>query len=83
MARLKTRVTKDGVLHVTSQRHRTQAANREAALARFAPTDGGLGAVALRGDVEDAVFGDARSGGPARRSRCSAVRAAERGRSGP
>ena len=34
-ARLATRVTKDGVLHVTSQKHRTQAANREAALLRF------------------------------------------------
>ena len=33
--RLATRVTRAGVLHVTSQRHRTQAANREAALARF------------------------------------------------
>jgi ribosome-associated protein len=34
--RLATRITKDGVLHVTAQRHRTQAANREAAIARFA-----------------------------------------------
>jgi ribosome-associated protein len=34
--RLATRITKDGVLHVTSQRHRTQAANREAAVERFA-----------------------------------------------
>lgn len=34
-ARLATRTTKDGVLHVSSQKHRTQAANREAALARF------------------------------------------------
>lgn len=34
-ARLATRITKDGVLHVTSQKHRTQAANREAALERF------------------------------------------------
>ena len=33
---LATRITKDGVLHVTSQKHRTQAANRDAALARFA-----------------------------------------------
>jgi ribosome-associated protein len=33
--RLATRVTRAGVLHVTSQRHRTQAANREAALARL------------------------------------------------
>jgi ribosome-associated protein len=35
-ARLATRITKDGILHVTSQRHRTQAANREAATERFA-----------------------------------------------
>lgn len=34
-ARLATRVTRAGVLHVTAQRHRTQAANREAALARL------------------------------------------------
>jgi ribosome-associated protein len=34
--RLGTRITRDGVLQVTSQRHRTQAANREAALLRFA-----------------------------------------------
>jgi ribosome-associated protein len=34
--RLATRVTKGGFLQVTSQRHRTQAANREAALERFA-----------------------------------------------
>src|SRR6185295_483226 len=34
--RLATRITKDGVFHVTSQRHRTQAANRDAALERFA-----------------------------------------------
>jgi ribosome-associated protein len=34
--RLATRITKDGVLQVTSQRHRTQAANREAAVERFA-----------------------------------------------
>ena len=33
---LATRITKDGVLHVTSQKHRTQAANRDAAVARFA-----------------------------------------------
>jgi ribosome-associated protein len=33
--RLATRITRDGVLQVTSQRHRTQAANREAALARL------------------------------------------------
>ncbi len=34
--RLATRVTKDGILQVTSQRHRTQGANREAAVERFA-----------------------------------------------
>jgi ribosome-associated protein len=34
--RLATRITKDGILHVTAQRHRTQAANREAAIERFA-----------------------------------------------
>jgi ribosome-associated protein len=34
--RLATRVTKAGILQVTSQRHRTQGANREAALLRFA-----------------------------------------------
>jgi ribosome-associated protein len=34
--RLATRLTRAGVLHVTSQRHRTQAANKEAAVARLA-----------------------------------------------
>ncbi len=34
--RLATRITKDGVLQVTAQKHRTQAANREAAVERFA-----------------------------------------------
>ncbi|MEA2694970.1 MAG: ribosome-associated protein [Acidobacteriota bacterium] len=34
--RLATRVTKDGIFQVTSQRHRTQGANREAAVLRFA-----------------------------------------------
>lgn len=34
-SRLATRITKEGVLHVTAQKHRTQAANREAALLRF------------------------------------------------
>jgi ribosome-associated protein len=34
--RLATRITKDGILQVTSQRHRTQGANREAAVERFA-----------------------------------------------
>ncbi|HQT95177.1 MAG: hypothetical protein B7Z68_09225 [Acidobacteria bacterium 21-70-11] len=35
LARLVTRISKDGVLHVVSQRHRTQGANRTAALERF------------------------------------------------
>ena len=35
LERLATRVTRDGVLHVVSQRHRTQGANRAAALERF------------------------------------------------
>lgn len=34
--RLATRITRAGVLHVTSQKHRTQAENREASIARFA-----------------------------------------------
>jgi len=34
--RLGTRISKRGVLQVSSQRHRTQAANREAAVARLA-----------------------------------------------
>lgn len=34
--RMPNRITRAGVLHVTSQRHRTQAANREAAVARLA-----------------------------------------------
>jgi ribosome-associated protein len=34
--RLATRITKDHVLHVTSQRHRTREANRRAAIERFA-----------------------------------------------
>ncbi|MGD1146758.1 MAG: alternative ribosome rescue aminoacyl-tRNA hydrolase ArfB [Thermoanaerobaculaceae bacterium] len=33
--RLATRVNRDGVMHVGSQRHRTQGANRAAALERF------------------------------------------------
>ena len=33
--RLATRITRGGVLQVTSQRHRTQAANRDAAVERF------------------------------------------------
>ena len=34
--RMPNRITRAGVLHVTSQRHRTQAANRDAAVARLA-----------------------------------------------
>jgi ribosome-associated protein len=34
--RLATRVTRDGVLQVSSQRHRSQGANRDAAVERFA-----------------------------------------------
>ena len=34
--RLATRVTRDGILQITSQRHRTQGGNREAAVERFA-----------------------------------------------
>lgn len=34
--RLATRITRDGVFHLTAQRHRTQGQNREAAVARFA-----------------------------------------------
>src|SRR3954453_10707281 len=34
--RLSTRITRSGVLHVTAQKHRTQGANRDAALERFA-----------------------------------------------
>ena len=36
LSRLATRITKDGVLVITSQRHRTQRANRAAAVERFA-----------------------------------------------
>jgi len=35
MNELRTRVNKDGVIHVVSQRHRTQRANREAAVERL------------------------------------------------
>ena len=35
MTRLKTRINKEGVLRVVSQRHRHQAANREVAVERF------------------------------------------------
>jgi len=34
--RLATRITKDGLLQVTSQRHRSQVANKDAAVERFA-----------------------------------------------
>ncbi|HPJ67038.1 MAG TPA: alternative ribosome rescue aminoacyl-tRNA hydrolase ArfB [Desulfobacteraceae bacterium] len=34
--RLQTRMNKDGILRVVSQKHRTQAANRNAAIERFA-----------------------------------------------
>lgn len=34
--RLATRITRAGVFHVTAQKHRTQGANRDAALERFA-----------------------------------------------
>jgi ribosome-associated protein len=33
--RLKTRITKDGILHVASQRHRSREANRRATVDRF------------------------------------------------
>jgi ribosome-associated protein len=36
MRNLATRITKDGVLRVSSQKHRTQSGNREAAIERFA-----------------------------------------------
>lgn len=36
LERLATRITREGVLHVTSQKHRTQGENREAAVARLA-----------------------------------------------
>jgi len=35
MERLATRITREGVLHVTSQKHRTQGENREAAAVRL------------------------------------------------
>ncbi len=35
LERLATRITREGVLHVTSQKHRTQGENREAAAARL------------------------------------------------
>ena len=35
MTRLKTRINKEGILRVVSQRHRHQAANREVAVERF------------------------------------------------
>ena len=36
LARLQTRITKNGILRVVSQKYRTQGANREAATERFA-----------------------------------------------
>ena len=36
LARLRTRVSKAGVLRISAQRHRSQAANREEAIGRFA-----------------------------------------------
>ncbi|MDA3897475.1 MAG: alternative ribosome rescue aminoacyl-tRNA hydrolase ArfB [Desulfobacteraceae bacterium] len=36
LSRLKTRISKDNILRVISQRHRSQIANREAAIERFA-----------------------------------------------
>ena len=47
MERLATRITREGVLHVTSQKHRTQGENREAAAARL----GELVAEALREEI--------------------------------
>ncbi|MFL6289399.1 MAG: alternative ribosome rescue aminoacyl-tRNA hydrolase ArfB [Thermoanaerobaculia bacterium] len=47
LERLATRITRSGVLHVTSQKHRTQGDNREAAVARLAE----LMAEALREEV--------------------------------
>jgi ribosome-associated protein len=35
LGRLQTRISKDGVLRVVAQKHRSQAANRQAAVARF------------------------------------------------
>jgi len=47
--RLRTRVNKDGVIHVVSQRHRTQRANREAAVERLGELlDGALKRLAKR-----------------------------------
>ncbi|HSK77928.1 MAG TPA: alternative ribosome rescue aminoacyl-tRNA hydrolase ArfB [Thermoanaerobaculia bacterium] len=36
LERLSTRITRAGILHVSAQKHRTQGANRDAALERFA-----------------------------------------------
>lgn len=48
-ARLGGRISNEGILRVVSQRHRTQLANREAAVKRFAELiSGALGAEALR-----------------------------------
>ena len=47
LEQLATRITREGVLHVTSQKHRTQAENREAAVARLRE----LTAEALREEI--------------------------------
>jgi ribosome-associated protein len=47
LERLATRITREGIFHVTSQKHRTQGENREAAVARLAE----LMAEALREEV--------------------------------
>ena len=36
LERLATRITRAGILHISAQKHRTQGANRDAALERFA-----------------------------------------------
>ena len=41
--RLATRITKAGVLHVSSQRHRTREANRRATVERFVDLLAGVG----------------------------------------
>jgi ribosome-associated protein len=47
LERLATRITRTGIFHVTSQKHRTQAENRAAAVARFSE----LLAEALREEI--------------------------------
>lgn len=47
LERLATRITREGIFHVTSQKHRTQAENREAAVDRLAE----LMAEALREEI--------------------------------